>query len=184
MIMKVYTIGHYNHSKEQFLKLLESAEISFVADVRAFPASRRSSHFKKEKMDQWLKEAGIHYRHFPGLGGRREMSGQVGEQLNEGWNNRSFHNYADYTLTDDFQYALELLKEQAKKNTLIYMCSEHHPARCHRLLISNWLQANGWDVLHLIPDSKGNSGIVPHELGKWGAMPIIEEDGTVVYPKL
>ncbi|PAE23445.1 DUF488 domain-containing protein [Bacillus sp. 7894-2] len=182
--MKVYTIGHYNHSIEQFLKLLGAAEINFVADVRAFPASRRSSHFKKENMIQWLKEAGIHYRHFPGLGGRRRISGQVGEQLNEGWNNRSFHNYADYTLTDDFQYALEQLKEQAAETTLVYMCSEYHPARCHRLLISNWLKANGWDVRHLIPDSNGNSNVVPHELGKWGAMPIIEEDGTVVYPKL
>ena len=139
--MKVYTIGHYNHSKEQFLMLLEAAEISFVADVRAFPASRNNSHFKKENIAQWLKEARIHYRHFPGLGRRRKMSGQVGEQLNEGWNNRSFHNYADYTLTDDFQYALEQLKEQAKESTLVYMCSEHHPARCHRLLISNCLQA-------------------------------------------
>ncbi|WP_315974825.1 DUF488 domain-containing protein [Cytobacillus firmus] len=184
MIMKVYTIGHYNHSIEQFLKLLGTAEINFVADVRAFPASRRNSHFKKENMAQWLKEAGLHYRHFPGLGGRRRMSGQVGEQLNEGWNNRSFHNYADYTLTDDFQYALEQLKEQAAETTLVYMCSEYHPARCHRLLISNWLKANGWDVRHLIPDAKGNPKIIPHELGKWGAMPIIEEDGTVVYPKL
>lgn len=182
--MKVYTIGHYNHSIEQFLKLLGAAEINFVADVRAFPASRRNSHFKKENMIQWLKEAGIHYCHFPGLGGRRRMSGQVGEQLNEGWNNRSFHNYADYTLTDDFQYALEQLKKQAAETTLVYMCSEYHPARCHRLLISNWLKANGWDVRHLIPDSRGNPKIVPHELGKWGAMPIIEEDGAVVYPKL
>jgi uncharacterized protein (DUF488 family) len=184
MIMKVYTIGHYNHSKEQFLKLLGAAEISFVADVRAFPASRRSSHFKKEDMEQWLEEAGIQYHHFSGLGGRRKMSGQVGEKLNEGWNNRSFQNYADYTLTDDFKDALGLLNGQAKEMNLVYMCSEHHPARCHRLLISNCLQANGWNVNHLIPDAKGNPRIVPHELGKWGAMPIIEEDGTVVYPKL
>ncbi|WP_264739978.1 hypothetical protein [Cytobacillus firmus] len=44
--------------------------------------------------------------------------------------------------------------------------------------------ANEWDVRHLIPDSKGNPRIVPHELGKWGATPIIEEDGAVVYTKL
>ncbi|MGA4722050.1 DUF488 family protein [Fictibacillus nanhaiensis] len=182
--MKIYTIGHYNHSKEQFIKILEAAEISFVADVRAFPASRRNAHFNKENMAQWLREAGIYYRHYPGLCGRRKIAGDVGEQLNEGWNNRSFHNYADYTLTDDFQYALKQLQEQAKEKNLVYMCSEHHPARCHRLLISNWLQANGWDVRHLIPNFKGDPRIVSHELGQWGAVPIIEEDGTVVYPKL
>lgn len=182
--MKIYTIGHYNHSKEQFLMLLGAAEINFVADVRAFPASRRNAHFNKDNIAKWLKESEIDYCHYSGLGGRRKLSEQVGQQLNEGWNNRSFHNYADYTLTHDFQYALEQLKKKAEESTLAYMCSEHHPARCHRLIISNWLQANGWDVLHLIPDSKGNPEVVPHELGKWGAMPIIEEDGTVVYPKL
>ena len=63
------------------------------------------------------------------------------------------------------------------------MCSEGHPARCHRLIISNWLAAHGHDVCHLIHRAKG---VEPdaHELGRWGAMPIIEEDKTVVYPEL
>ena len=181
--MKIYTIGHSDNSKEHFLEMLGAGDIKFVADIRAFPASRKHPQYKKENMIEWLGDEGIEYGHFPSLGGRRQ-SKQIADGLNAGWNSRSFHNYADYTLTEEFQNGLEELKTKAEKTNLVYMCSEHHPARCHRMLVSNWLQANGWSVFHIIDDSKGNPELVSHELGKWGAMPIIEEDGTVVYPKL
>ncbi|MFC3039675.1 DUF488 family protein [Virgibacillus xinjiangensis] len=182
--MRIYTIGHSGHDKQHFLQMLEAAGIEYVADIRAFPASRKHPQFNKESMDDWLGEAGLDYRHFSLLGGRRSRSGEIGEDLNAGWNNRSFHNYADYTLTEMFQNGLEGLQAEARKKNLVYMCSERHPARCHRLLISNWLQANGWDVFHLIKNSEGETELVGHELGRWGAMPIVEKDGTVVYPML
>ncbi|OIU68601.1 DUF488 domain-containing protein [Rossellomorea aquimaris] len=182
--MEVYSIGHSTHTKDQFLKMLKAAEIEYIADIRAFPASRKYPQFKKENMSEWLAEAGCGYSHFPGLGGRRRLSGVIGENLNAGWNNRSFHNYADYTLTDEFKKGLSELKIAASDKRLAYMCSERHPARCHRLLISNVLKANGWDVRHIIDRSDGEAELVSHELGKWGAVPIIEEDGSVVYPEL
>ncbi len=182
--MKVYTIGHSVHSQEHFLEMLSSAKIQFVADVRAFPGSRKFPHFKQEAMEEWLGDAGITYQHFPLLGGRRRQSRTIQEDLNSGWENSSFHNYADYTLTDEFGDGIAELQAYAKQKNLVYFCSERHPARCHRLLISNWLQANGWEVFHIIDDSDGRPELVPHELGKWGAMPIIEEDGTVVYPPI
>ena len=39
-------------------------------------------------------------------------------------------------------------------------------------------------VYHIIDNSKNEVELVEHELGRWGAMPIIEEDGSVVYPEL
>ena len=182
--MEVYSIGHSTHTKEQFLKMLKAADIEYIADIRAFPASRRYPQFKKESMSEWLEEAGYGYSHFPVLGGRRRLSGVIGEDLNAGWNNRSFHNYADYSLTDEFKEGLSELKNAASDKKLAYMCSERHPARCHRLLISNVLKADGWDVRHIVSDSDGEASIISHELGKWGAVPIIEEGGTVVYPEL
>jgi len=182
--MKIYTIGHSDHDKQKFVQMLEAADIEYVADIRAFPASRKYPQFNKERIEGWLSEAGVAYRHFSLLGGRRNRSGEIGENLNAGWDNRSFHNYADYTLTKEFQTGLEDLKAEAEGKNLVYMCSERHPAKCHRLLVSNWLQANDWDVFHIINDSKGKTELVGHELGRWGAMPIVEEDGTVVYPML
>ena len=63
------------------------------------------------------------------------------------------------------------------------MCSEHHPARCHRLIVSNYLVAQGWKVLHIMQNNKGDIITQEHQLGQWGAMPILEDDGEVVYPK-
>ncbi|WP_240375633.1 DUF488 family protein [Bacillus piscicola] len=182
--MKIFTIGHSVHTKEQYVSMLREADIGCVADVRAFPGSRKYPHFKKEEMEKWLPDARLEYAHFPSLGGRRRVSAEVSEELNDGWDNQSFHNYADYTLTEDFSAGIQELKKKAKETNVACMCSERHPARCHRLLISNWLGANGSEVYHIIDSSGGETEVVLHELGKWGATPIIEEDGTVVYPPL
>ncbi|PRO66355.1 DUF488 family protein [Alkalicoccus urumqiensis] len=182
--MSIYTIGHSDSSQEMFTSLLTEAGVSLVVDVRAFPASRKFPQFNGEIMKEWLGEGGIAYQHLPLLGGRRSRSSEVGESLNEGWDNRSFHNYADYTLTEAFQEGMAELEKLADGHTAALLCSERHPARCHRLLISNWLQANGREVVHILRGKVGKAELEPHELGRWGAPPVIEKDGTVVYPPL
>lgn len=117
------------------------------------------------------------------LGGRRKQSSIVGVILNEGWKNQSFHNYADYTLTDEFKEGINSLMEDAKKNTVAILCAERHPSRCHRLIISNWLAAHDLSVEHIIVNNKDEIEVVSHKSGQWGAMPIIENDGEIVYPK-
>lgn len=181
--MDIFTIGHSTHSKQEFLDMLHKAEIEVVADVRAFPASRKFPQFNQAALNDWLAADGIQYEHFPLLAGRRNKSRLIQEELNEGWNNPSFHHYADYTLTSDFQEGIHQLERLGKKKRTAYCCSERHPARCHRLLISNWLVAKGWDVYHII-NEKSQAILMQHELGKWGAMPIVEQDGTVVYPNI
>lgn len=181
--LEIYTIGHSTHTKKKFIDMLRYASIEVLVDVRAFPGSRKFPHFTKKCMKVWLEDAGIAYHHIAELGGRKRKSDQVVPELNDSWNNQSFHNYADYTLTDEFNDGISDLANLAKEKRTAYCCSERHPSRCHRLVISNWLGANGWTVKHIIDGYQGETEIVEHELGKWGAMPIIEEDGTVVYPK-
>lgn len=180
--MNIFTIGHSTHTKEFFLKMVQEASISVLIDVRAFPGSRKFPAFSKDIMKDWLMDAGIKYVHLPQLGGRRSRSEDVGVRLNAGWNNASFHHYADHTLSDTFQEGINELGQIASQERTAYFCAERHPARCHRLLVSNWLQANGWHVKHILDGNGDQIEIVDHELGKWGAMPIIEGDGTVVYP--
>lgn len=182
--MNVYTIGHSTHSKETFLTLLNDMDIKAIVDVRALPGSRKYPMYDQENMVIWLKEAGIDYHHVTKLGGRRPTSGDVGITLNAGWNNQSFHNYADYSLSDEFQEGIQTLCHIASEKQTAYLCAERHPSRCHRLLISNVLQANDWSVQHIIDIRDNNVIVINHELGKWGAMPIIESDGTIVYPLL
>lgn len=182
--MKIYSIGHSIHSKETFLNMIRYAQIEAIVDVRAFPGGRKFPQFSIDNMPNWLEKAGISYQHLQALSGRRNNSGDVGTTLNEAWNNPSFHNYADYTLSGTFQKGIDQLSKLASDKRAAYCCSERHPARCHRLIISNWLAANGWKVKHIIDGSHEKVEVVDHELGKWGAMPIIEANGTVVYPKV
>ena len=180
--MIIYTIGHSSHSKEFFDKMLKETEIELLADVRAFPGSRKWPQFSKDIFPEWLDAEGIAYEHFPKLGGRRRKSKEADEKVNAGWRNRSFHNYADYTLSEEFQQGIEQLLQKASEQRTAYCCSERHPSRCHRLLISNWLVANGHEVQHIIDGKDGAIDLVAHELGIWGAPAEFNSDGTVTYP--
>ncbi|BAQ10099.1 HhH-GPD domain protein [Bacillus sp. OxB-1] len=182
--MELFTIGHSTHSEEEFLKLLLDSKIQRLVDVRAFPGSRKFPQFSQDQMQVWLPEKGITYAHHRQLGGRRNKSKTVDATVNAGWNNRSFHNYADYMLEEEFLTALRQLQEEAATERTAICCSERHPARCHRLLISNWLTLNGWTLTHILDGSKGQTLLEQHEPGKWGAPPVLLGNGTVVYPRI
>lgn len=180
--MDIYTIGHSSHSEDVFNTMLKETGIELLADVRAFPGSRKWPQFSKDEFPVWLEAEGIAYKHFSRLGGRRRKSKDIQDDRNAGWRNQSFHNYADYTLTEEFQEGITELLEKAAAQRTAYCCSERHPSRCHRLLISNYLTANGHRVLHIIDGKKGAVDIVEHELGMWGAKASVNDDGTVTYP--
>lgn len=180
--MEIYTIGHSSHSKEFFNRMLKDNGIELLADVRAFPGSRKWPQFSKDLFPEWLEAEGIIYEHFPKLGGRRRKSKEIDESVNAGWRNRSFQNYSDYTLTPEFQQGIEELCQKAAGQRVAYCCSERHPSRCHRLLISNWLAANGHTVLHIIDGKEETVELVRHEVGMWGAPAKVDRDGTVTYP--
>ncbi|MFL0470268.1 DUF488 family protein, partial [Staphylococcus cohnii] len=116
--MTIFTIGHYNYNLETFLEMLEKAKITKIIDVRSFPNSKKHPQYNQHDFMDWLKEHNIKYKHISLLGGRRKRSGVVGENLNAGWKNQSFHNYADYTLTDDFKEGINILMEEKDNNVV------------------------------------------------------------------
>jgi len=67
--------------------------------------------------------------------------------------NPNFRNYADYTLTPEFEQAASELIQIASRSRTAYMCAERVYFRCHRLIVSDWLVAHGHDVLHI--DAEG-----------------------------
>ncbi len=113
----------------------------------------------------------------PKLGGRRRKQ-DVPPEINAGWNNASFKNYADYTLTEEYHEGIAELKELTRKHRVAIMCGEPMPWRCHRLLISNTLAAQGFQVEHLVVGQKPKK----YELGMWGATPHVDDDGQMTYP--
>lgn len=179
MVDELWTIGHWTCPESVFLRTLHAVEVDLLVDVRSQPGSRRSPQFGGEAMPHWLGEAGIGYRHVPELGGRRPRRRDVAEDRNAGWDSQSFRNYADYTLTGEFEAGLACLAALARERRVGVMCGEPMPWRCHRLLIANTLVARGWTVWHLIGDAPPRR----HELGRWGATPQVAADGTVTYPR-
>lgn len=103
------TIGHSNRSIDEFLGMLREAQVDLLVDVRSFPRSRANSIFNIEQLPRHLGQVQIGYRHCPALGGRRPQQSGVDEKLNAMWSVKSFHNYADYALGDDFTAAFEEL---------------------------------------------------------------------------
>lgn len=176
--MDIYTIGHSTHSQEEFISILKAYDIEVLVDIRSYPGSNYVPHFNKENMEEWIPENDIKYIHMKELGGRRKAIKDIDESLIDGWTQKAFRNYAGYSLTEEYAGAIDKLIGIADKSRVCYMCAESVPWRCHRLIVSNTLVAKGINVYHIMSESKA----IVHELGKFGATPIIA-DSIVIYPE-
>ncbi|HEX6981241.1 MAG TPA: DUF488 domain-containing protein [Balneolaceae bacterium] len=143
----IWTIGHSNHSLEEFLTMLNSFEIELLADVRSYPGSNYVPHFNKENLQGSLPENDIEYVHLRRLGGRRKFHP---DSENTVWRNKSFRAYADYMESDDFKKGAEKLAQMGKEKRTAYMCSEAVWWRCHRSMVSDYLKSKGWNVMHIM----------------------------------
>ncbi len=170
------TVGHSTRTLEEFVQLLDSAQVELVVDVRRLPGSNRHPQFNQDALEQSLPQHGISYRRAEALGGRRSRDRSVPDEVNGFWENRSFHNYADYALSAPFAGGLEELIGWGARTRLAVMCSEAVWWRCHRRIIADHLLARGHEVLHLM--EVGTT--VPAELTS-GAVSD-PDDGHVTYP--
>jgi len=140
---KFFTIGHAARPLAAFMELLNEAEVRLVVDVRTAPRSRTNPQFDRETLTGSLATFGIEYRHSAGLGGLRPRQKQIPAGINAFWQNQSFHNYADYAMSREFQSSLEELRGLGHAKPCAIMCAETLWWRCHRRIISDYLLAAG-----------------------------------------
>lgn len=150
MVARFTTIGHSNRSLADFLGMLADAGTTLLVDVRAFPCSRRNPVFNLERLRPELARRGIGYLHCRPLGGRRKRQDTVDPDLNALWRVESFHNYADYALSDAFGAAFQRLVDLGNEHRITLMCAEAVWWRCHRRIITDHLLLNGHAVDHLM----------------------------------
>jgi uncharacterized protein (DUF488 family) len=168
----IYTVGHSTRSAEELLALLREPGVELLADVRAFPSSRRHPQFNRDALAAGLEAAGIDYRHIPGLGGRRSP---LPGSPNGGWREVAFQGYADHMRSHEFQDALAGLEEAALVSPTAIMCAEAVWWRCHRRLIADALIVRGWRVEHLgIGDARAL-----HQLTEFA---VVGPRGALSYP--
>lgn len=169
-----FTIGHSTLTLDEFVERLKAADVTRVIDVRTIPRSRTNPQFNRNTLPDALASHGIGYEHMAALGGRRSLQRNVAPEVNGFWDNRSFHNYADYALQPAFREGLAELRAKGQREHCAVMCAEAVWWRCHRRIIADHLMAAGEAVLHImdgrIEDAKLTTGAQVHA------------DGTVTYP--
>ena len=146
----VYTIGHSTRSIPEFVEMLRGARVEQLVDVRTVPRSRTNPQYNLDRLPHELEPYQIVYCRISALGGLRKRSPEVPAELNGFWQNRSFHNYADYALSEAFEDGLSELIATASERTTAIMCAEAVWWRCHRRIIADHLLVRGLEVNHIM----------------------------------
>jgi uncharacterized protein (DUF488 family) len=170
-----YTIGHGTRPLDAFVELLRSVEIGLLVDVRTVPRSRTNPQYNRETLPQSLAPLGVGYEHIATLGGLRGRERTVAPTVNGYWENESFHNYADYAMSEPFREGLRRLRECGRVQRCAIMCAETVWWRCHRRIITDYLLAAGETVCHIL----GPGHI---EQAKMNEAAQVQADGIVIYP--
>ncbi len=137
--MIIYSIGHGRHPFAYFLSLLQSHDIEFVCDVRAFARSRWPQ-FNGLVLKELLAENNIGYEHIPETGGKNRPT------------------------PEDLEWGLNRLIEIGADARTVMMCSESKPlsvhkvprANCHRVgMLAPMLRAKGVErIIHILPNGE------------------------------
>ncbi|MCJ7777344.1 MAG: DUF488 domain-containing protein [Sedimentisphaerales bacterium] len=139
----LYTIGHSNHTIEDFISLLKQYGVTCVADVRSAPYSRYCPQFNKDALAAAPQAAGIAYMF---LG--RELGGRP--------RNRSCYedgcvNFQRLAEREEFKRGIEHLVADTSKHRIALMCAEKDPLECHRtILVSRHLKKYDLHIKHIL----------------------------------
>ena len=148
-----FTIGHSTRSIAEFVELLRQGRVGLVVDIRTVPRSRTNPHYNLDALPEALAPYQIGHTRIAALGGLRKRS-DVPPEVNGWWQNRSFHNYADYAMSDAFLEGLHELIALGRERRTAVMCSEAVWWRCHRRFVADHLLARGEAVFHLMGADK------------------------------
>jgi uncharacterized protein (DUF488 family) len=106
--------------------------------------------YNGDALPQTLSALQIEYAYIAALGGLRGRALDIAGSVNAFWENQSFHNYADYAMTDAFRAGLAELRALGHARRCAVMCAEAVWWRCHRRIIADYLIAAGETVFHIL----------------------------------
>lgn len=161
--LHIFTIGHSTRPLEDFLEILKHYNINEVVDIRTIPKSRHNPQYNEHELAHFLRNHHIGYRHQKNLGGLRHAHA---DSINTAWHNASFRGFADYMQTEEFKDGIEKLIDTAKEKTVVIMCSEAVPWRCHRSLVGDALLVRGIEVIDIYNITSSKS----HILTPWASV--------------
>jgi uncharacterized protein (DUF488 family) len=148
----LWTIGHSTTPVERLLHALRTNGVRTLADVRAFPASRRHPQYGRAALEATLAAAGLRYAWLGDtLGGRRSAAR---DSRNVALRVEGFRAYADHMATAEFRRGVDDLLALAREAPTAFLCAEALWWRCHRgLLADHLVLVRGARVLHVLGDA-------------------------------
>jgi uncharacterized protein (DUF488 family) len=167
--LPVLTIGHSTRTIPEFVALLRAGDVRLVVDIRRVPRSRTNPQYNEDTLPGELAPYQIGHLRIAALGGLRKKS-EVSPAVNGFWTNSSFHNYADYALSDEFRAGFAQLLDVSGAQRAAIMCAEAVWWRCHRRIVADYLMQAGRKVFHLmgkdrVEPAKLSDGAVPADHG-------------------
>jgi uncharacterized protein (DUF488 family) len=141
--MELFTIGHSNHSLEDFIALLKNHGITAIADVRSHPYSRYLPHFTQAALKNSLESAKIRYVF-------------LGQELGARPNNPECYIegkavYEKIASTELFEQGIQRLLKGANRYKIALMCAEQDPLTCHRaILVCQHLREFNLEIKHIL----------------------------------
>jgi len=143
----IYTIGHSNHSLEEFIRLLKRHDITAVADVRSSPVSKRNPQFNRDVLSTALRKENISYV-FMG----RELGGRPDDPS-------CYDNgQADYLKMAEkptFKEGINRLLRGKDRHRTVLLCAEKEPLDCHRtIFVSSNLYQMGIPIKHILANGE------------------------------
>lgn len=149
----IFTIGHSDHSIENFIAILADNGVNMVVDVRSAPRSRWVPHFNPDNLEPALERAEIDYAYMG-----RELGGRPNDRSAYDADGRV--SYERAAMADDFSDTIASLIRQADEHRIVLLCMERDPLECHRaLLVARALAEQGVEVRHILQDG----GVESHE---------------------
>lgn len=187
----IYTIGHSNLSKPDFLNLLGDRTL---IDIRSHPESVHQQ-FELLELENWIED----YKWFPGLGGWREdhlilaeyfkqfdvditaYKGKFPRQRickkrkdvdlnNTSWTNYGLWDYQFFMTLPEFKRDADDLIELASNTDVAIMCCECLWWKCHRSMVADYLTFRGVESIHLQPKLTKHSTVIKDRLKRYHPM--------------
>ena len=144
--MKLFTVGHSNHTIEEFITLLQKHGVTAVADVRSHPYSKYLPHFNQKLLKASLSDAGIRYVF-------------LGKELGARSNNPNCYVdgkavYEKIASTKEFNDGIQRILKGAESYNISLMCAEKDPITCHRaVLVCQHLRESNLDINHILHET-------------------------------
>jgi uncharacterized protein (DUF488 family) len=185
-----FTIGHSNHTIEDFLQLLKKYNIDTLVDVRSTPFSQYQPQFNgeqlKDEIDTYNKKILTDEDCFTRATNPNPAQNisytYMGDRLGGRYDDRTLFfktgvvDYNKVRKTTRFQQGIEDLFTLIRNGkTVAVMCTEKDPLDCHRfLLVSHSLvQQKNVEIDHILAEGNtiSNSDLEQKLLQKYGNVP-------------